>query len=196
MTQDDTIPTQPGSCALRLIQVNRHSSRAKKALIQSLATDISTAFILIAQHSEAGHLRRKHTTPINDIISIIKDTETSQREMLEDALRKYKRRTKRSQREKEWMRHEFRGVIKTLKSLDKMLEVWRERARRVEALMEELGAVRRECEMLRAGRGIIAVNGEREDTERGDIVRITSPMEVDGHEKPDGIDVRDFGAGL
>lgn len=195
MTQDDTIPTQPGSCALRLTQLNRHSSRTKKALIQSLATDISTAFILIAQLSEAGHLRRKHTSPINDVISIIKDTEASQREMLEDAVRKYKQRTRRNRREKEWMQREFRGVLKTLKSVNKMLGAWRERTRRVEAVAEELGAVRRECEMLRMGRGGVAVNGEREDAGAGEIVRIASPMEVDNHERVDGVDVRDFGTG-
>lgn len=198
MTQDDTVPTQPGSCALRLAQLNRHSSRTKKALIQSLATDISSAFILIAQQSEAGHLRRKHTGPINDVVSLIKDTENSQREMLEDAVRKYKRRTRRSRREKEWMQREFRGVVKTLKSVNKMLGVWRERVKRVEAVAEELGAVRRECEMLRTGRGAVIVNGvneEKDDAAGGEIVRIASPMEVDGHERTDWVDVRNDGSG-
>lgn len=190
MTQDNTIPLQPGSCAMRLTQLNRHSSRTKKALIQSLATDISTAFILIARQSEAGALRRKHTSPINDVISIIKDTETSQREMLEDAVRKYKRRTRRSRREKTWMMHEFRGVVKTLKGVSRMIDAWKEKVRRVETVAEELGAVRRECEMLRMSRGVVFVNGEENGARTGEVMRIASPMEVDGFERVDSVEVK------
>lgn len=192
MTQDaqpdtTTIPNNPGSCALRLLHITHLPSHKKKSLLRSLASDISTTFILIAQHAESGILTRKHTGPINAVIETIKETEIWQREMLEDCMRKYKRRIRRMKREKVWVRGKLGHVVR---GVHEMVAVWRERGRRFESLVEELAAVRQECELLRAScRGLGAGMGMGMDMgvsmgfdgENG--VRIASPMEVDGGER-------------
>lgn len=180
MTTEDpaSIPPYPGSCALRITNLHYLSSRAKRTLLRSIASDITATFILIAQHAEKGVLGRKHTEPINSVIEKIKETECSQRVLLEDSVRKYKRRVRRMRREKVWMRGKLGRVVK---GIHEMIGMWRERARRFEGIVEELGAVRRECEMLRA-RGVVAVHGlgVLEGDAKGDgMMRIASPMDVD-----------------
>lgn len=184
MTQEDptSIPSQPGSCALRITHLRHLSSRTKKTLLRSIASDITAAFILIAQHAETGVLGRKHTAPINSVIETIKDTETSQRELLADSVRKYKRRVRRMRREKAWMRSKLGTVVQ---GIHEMVGVWREKGRRFEGIVEELGALRRECEMLRA-RGVVAVQGlgVMDGDGKGEgIIRIASPMDVDGGDR-------------
>lgn len=88
------------------------------------------------------------------------------------------------------MMHEFRGVVKTLKGVSRMIDAWKEKVRQVETVAEELGAVRRECEMLRMSRGVVFVNGEENGPRTGEVVRIASPMEVDGFERVDSVEVK------
>lgn len=186
MTLEEPIPATPGSCALRLTQLSRLSSRTKKTLVHSIATDISDAFILIAHHAEAGHLTSKHTGPINDVIEIIKETEISQRRRLEESVRKYRRQVRKIRREKmmvegerECMRREFGRMVKRT---EETLEAWKERARAFEGIAEGMGNVQREFEILRA-RGLA---GEREREREKEELRVASPMEVDGERADSG----------
>ncbi|KAL1877806.1 hypothetical protein Plec18167_004775 [Paecilomyces lecythidis] len=139
----DTDLFRPGSCAMRLTNIDTLPSRSKTSLINSIATDISATFIYIAKQAEAGNLSTIHTGPINDVIGIIKDTEVAHREALERKLARYKRVERRLRRERKWMRRELMGLTKKAREVVEDLKL------KVHGVSEELGEAREELELVR-----------------------------------------------
>lgn len=97
-------------------------------------------------------------------------------------MRKYKRRARKMKKEKVWVRGKLGNVMR---GVHEMVAVWKERGRRFESLLEELAAVRHECEVLRASCRVLGISMAF-DGENG--VRIASPMEVDGGEREGRVD--------
>ncbi|KAL1981998.1 hypothetical protein VTN96DRAFT_1964 [Rasamsonia emersonii] len=106
---------RPGSCALRLSNIERLSPDQKTELVRSVANDITAVFIYIARQAEAGNLTTANTEPINDVISVIRDTEVKHRQKLEDKLARYERAAQRRRRERRWLRVELGRVIRRTK---------------------------------------------------------------------------------
>lgn len=145
-------------------------------MIRSISTDISAAFVLISQHAEAGHLEEKHTAPINTVLEVINKTELSQREGLEESVRKYQRRTRRMRKERAWLKKEFTQVVE---EIEEVSGIWKDRVKRLESVWEELAEVRKECEILRAAKGM------KDDGKGARMVpldNLASPMEMDTSE--------------
>lgn len=106
---------RPGSCALRLSNIEQLSPDQKTELVRSVANDITAVFIYIARQAEAGNLTTANTEPINDVISVIRDTEVKHRQKLEDKLARYERAAQRRRRERRWLRVELGRVIRRTK---------------------------------------------------------------------------------
>ncbi|GAD99342.1 conserved hypothetical protein [Paecilomyces variotii No. 5] len=139
----DTDLFRPGSCAMRLTNIDTLPSRSKTSLINSIATDISATFIYIAKQAEAGNLSTIHTGPINDIIGTIKDTEVAHREALERKLARYKKTERRLRRERKWMRRELMGLTKKTEEVVEDLKL------KVHGASKELKFVREKYALLK-----------------------------------------------
>jgi hypothetical protein len=103
---------RPGSSALRLSNIEQLSSEKKTELIRSVADDITAVFVYIARQSEAGNLTTTNTEPINDVISIIKDTEVKHRQKLEEKVAQYRRATQRLRKERQCLRVQLGRITK------------------------------------------------------------------------------------
>ncbi|KAL2009662.1 hypothetical protein VTN00DRAFT_5469 [Thermoascus crustaceus] len=139
----DPLLRRPGSCAMRLTDIDTLSSALKTDLLRSIATDISATFIYIAKQAEAGNLSTIHTAPINSIIRIIKDTEVAQRRALERKVRRYERQARRLREKRKMVKS---GLGQVVKKAEEVLGGYRGR---VEGLKGELRGVRRELELVR-----------------------------------------------
>ena len=139
----------PGSCTMRLRNIQTLSSPAKTTLLQSIANDISATFIYLAKHAEANTLSPQHTAPINDVIAIIKDTAVSQRRMLERRMARYERRTRRLRAERKWAQREFGRVVRRAEMVHSRWKGTVGRLREgLERVSRELVVVREEYALL------------------------------------------------
>ncbi|CAI7573183.1 unnamed protein product [Penicillium glandicola] len=84
----------PGSCALRLENLEQQNSNTKGELMASIAADICATFISIAKYSEDGTLQAQHTGVIDQVIQTIRDTDVKQRHMLDRQVRRLRKEVK------------------------------------------------------------------------------------------------------
>lgn len=82
------------------------SHAAKAELLRSISNDLRALLMCIGQHVESGSLDNQTTAPLDEVITMIRDTEVGYRRSLERELR-------RSRKEKRWMRREYRGVVRS-----------------------------------------------------------------------------------
>ncbi|KAL1966190.1 hypothetical protein VTN77DRAFT_4742 [Rasamsonia byssochlamydoides] len=101
----------PGSCALRLSDIEQLPSDQRTELIQSVANDITAVFIYIARQAEAGNLTTANTAPINDVIGVIRGTEVKHRQKLEEKLGRLQRDAQRCKRERRWLQSELGQIV-------------------------------------------------------------------------------------
>lgn len=87
----------PGSCALRLANLESQAPQIKSELMQSIAEDISATFILVSRHVAAGTLEHRQTDILDNVIRTIRDTDLGRRKLLE-------RETRRLRKERNWLR--------------------------------------------------------------------------------------------
>ncbi|KAJ5779835.1 hypothetical protein N7457_007555 [Penicillium paradoxum] len=135
-------PTTPGSCALRLENLEEKSSATKRELMESIAADICATFISIAKHSEAGTLLATHTDVIDKVILTIHDTDVGQRRILE-------KRGRRLRKERNWIR---RRHLKVATEADALARAYKARMR---VLQSSLRKAREEADQLRSERDIL-----------------------------------------
>lgn len=154
----DPLLLRPGSCAMRLTNIDTLSSALKTDLLHSIATDISATFIYIAKQAEAGNLSTVHTAPINSIIRVIRDTEVAQRRALERKVRRYERQARRLREKRKMVKSELGQVVR------KAEEVLGGCRGRVEGLKGELSGVRRELELVREKYELLRARVEKERT--------------------------------
>jgi hypothetical protein len=141
----------PGSCALRLDNIDWLSSDQKTELISSVANDISAAFIYIAKQAEAGNLTAAHTASINDVIKTIRDTEAKQRRRLEQKIARYRKAAWRWRRKKVLLRMELRRFAHRTQ---KAVGLWKEQTTQLkyeaEDVQKKLEFVQEKYELLKA----------------------------------------------
>lgn len=137
-------PTIPGSCALRLENLEQQTSLTKGELMESIATDICATFISIAKHSEAGTLQAMHTRPIDRVIMTIRDTDVRQRRSLEKQVR-------RLRKERNWTRKKYSKIAR---ETDALACAYKLKVRRLSSSLlkaqEEAEQLRSELDVLRA----------------------------------------------
>lgn len=121
---------------MRLQNIEQLTPASKTQLLSSISNDICALLMCIGQHVEAGNLSQKNTEPLDEVIKMIRDTEVGYRRSLERGVR-------RLQRQKRWMRREYRGVVRGAETLGRMYRG------RVQVLRERVGGMRAEMEMLR-----------------------------------------------
>ncbi|KAB8223165.1 hypothetical protein BDV33DRAFT_200718 [Aspergillus novoparasiticus] len=133
----------PGSCAMRLQNVEGLSSVTKSALLRSIADDISAAFICISKQLSCGTLSARHTRPIQDFITSIRNTERLEQQRLQQDLERYRQRERRWRAERKWMRRKVEGLVKHSEGIHKQ---WKERLERAKGNFDdatrELAALR------------------------------------------------------
>ncbi|KOS37760.1 hypothetical protein ACN38_g11424 [Penicillium nordicum] len=93
-------PNTPGSCALRLQNLEQQTSTTKGELMVSVAADICATFISIAKYSEKGTLKAQHTGVIDNVIQTIRGTDVKQRYLLD-------RQVRRLRKERNWIRNKY-----------------------------------------------------------------------------------------
>lgn len=155
-----------GSCTLRLQNLPSLPPHTKTALLASIAHDMRATFIYIAKQAEAGTLSPDNTAPLNEVLTIIKDTDMRRRESLERRLERYEKRIERLRGERAWMRREFGGVVGRVEGVQGR---WREREgglrRALEGVRGEYAVLSGKYALLQAGlkQGI-----ERPEVKEGD----------------------------
>ncbi|KAB8069387.1 hypothetical protein BDV29DRAFT_161470 [Aspergillus leporis] len=102
----------PGSCAMRLQNLEALSSASKSALLRSIANDISAVFICISKQLSHGTLSAKHTRPIHDFIKSIKKTELSGHVRLQRKVERHRQRERRWRAERKQVRKEIRDLMR------------------------------------------------------------------------------------
>ncbi|OGM42756.1 hypothetical protein ABOM_008172 [Aspergillus bombycis] len=128
----------PGSCAMRLQNLDSLSSVSKSALLRSIADDISAAFICISKQLSCGRLSARHTKPIHDFVTSVKNTERLEQQRLQRDLERYRQRERRWRAERKWMHRKVEGLVKHSEEIHKQ---WQVRLARVKGNFD--GAKRR-----------------------------------------------------
>ncbi|KAE8422804.1 hypothetical protein BDV36DRAFT_290974 [Aspergillus pseudocaelatus] len=141
----------PGSCAMRLQNLEGLSSVSKSSLLRTIADDISAAFICISKQLSCGTLSARHTRPIHDFITSIKNTERLEQRRLQQDLERYRQRERRWRAERKWMRRKVEGLVK---HSEVAYREWKERLERVsgnfDGATRELAALRWKYELSRS----------------------------------------------
>ncbi|KAJ5700771.1 hypothetical protein N7536_003784 [Penicillium majusculum] len=137
-------PNTPGSCALRLENLEQQTSTTKSELMVSVAADICATFISIAKYSEEGTLQAQHTGVIDNVIQTIRDTDVKQRHLLD-------RQVRRLRKERNWIRKRYSRLASQTDALGRTYQTKMRKLRT--SLSEARGEVARlqsERDMLRA----------------------------------------------
>ncbi|KAJ5823691.1 hypothetical protein N7447_006031 [Penicillium robsamsonii] len=138
------IPSTPGSCALRLENLEQQTSTMKGELMASIAADICATFISIAKYSEEGTLQAKHTGVIDKVIQTIRDTDVKYRHLLD-------RQVRGLRKERKWIRKKYSRLAGQADGLGRTYQT---KARKLTiSLRETRGEVvrlQRERDLLRA----------------------------------------------
>ncbi|KJJ29549.1 hypothetical protein AFLA70_19g004260 [Aspergillus flavus AF70] len=141
----------PGSCAMRLQNVEGLSSVSKSALLRSIADDISAVFICISKQLSCGTLNARHTRPIHDFITSIRCTERLEQQRLQQDLERYRQRERRWRAERKWMCRKVEGLVKHSEVIHNQ---WKERLNKAKGNFEgatrELAALRWGYELSRS----------------------------------------------
>jgi hypothetical protein len=107
---------RPGSCALRLSNVDHLLSSQKTELINSVADDISTAFICVSRQARAGNLKATNTGGLNRVIRLIEGVDLKYRRHLERKAERYKTSARQWKRQRDRLREELLCIISRIKS--------------------------------------------------------------------------------
>lgn len=136
-----------GSCVMRLQGIENKNPAAKVELLRSISNDLRALLMCIGQHVESGTLDSQTTAPLDEVITMIRDTEMGYRRTLEQALR-------RSRNEKRWMRREYRGVVR---GAEVLARAYRAKVLTLEGVVRGL---RMELAVVKAERGILQTEKE------------------------------------
>ncbi|KAJ5758288.1 uncharacterized protein N7511_006982 [Penicillium nucicola] len=156
----------PGSCALRLENLEAQSSQGKKEPMQSIAQDICTTFTCIAKYAEAGKLEAQHTNVIDDVIKMIRDTDIKTRHRLE-------KQERRLRRERDWLRMKH---IKVIREINEMSGVYQKKMR---DLRDKVRDLNREVQQLRAERGLLMAKMRADAVDQDADADVDEKFEVD-----------------
>lgn len=107
---------RPGSCALRLSNVGHLLSSQKTELINSVADDISTAFICVSRQAKAGNLKATNTVGLDRVIRLIEGVDLKYRRHLERKAERYKTSARQWKRQRDHLREELLCIISRIKS--------------------------------------------------------------------------------
>ena len=118
------------------------SHAAKAELLRSISNDLRALLMCIGQPVESGSLDSQTTAPLDEVITIIRDTEGGYRRSLERELRQ-------SRKEERWMRREYRGVVR---SMGVLARAYRAKVLALKGVIREL---RMEMADLKAERGVL-----------------------------------------
>ncbi|CAG8900863.1 unnamed protein product [Penicillium egyptiacum] len=137
-------PNTPGSCALRLENLEQQTSTTKSELMASIAADICATFISIAKYSEEGTLHAQHTGVIDKVIQTIRDTDVKQRRLLD-------RQVGRLHKERKWIRKKYSRLAGQADGLGRAYQVkMRKLSISLREARREIVHLRRERDMLLA----------------------------------------------
>ncbi|KAE8379084.1 hypothetical protein BDV26DRAFT_176334 [Aspergillus bertholletiae] len=140
----------PGSCTMRLQNLECLSSASKSTLLQSVADDISAAFICISKQLSCGTLSARHTRPMLDFITSIRNTGRLEQQRLQQELERQRQRERQWRVERKWMRRKVEGLVERSEVIHKQ---WKGRLERVKGNFEDatrdLAALRWKYELSR-----------------------------------------------
>ncbi|KAJ5961453.1 hypothetical protein N7501_006394 [Penicillium viridicatum] len=137
-------PNTPGSCALRLENLEQQTSTTKGELMVSVAADICATFISIAKYSEKGTLQAQHTGVIDNVIQTIRDTDVKQRHLLD-------RQVRRLRKEKKWIRKKYSRLAGQADALGRAYQTkMRKLSTSLREARGEVACLQSERDMLRA----------------------------------------------
>lgn len=137
-------PNTPGSCALRLENLEQQTSTAKGELMISVAADICATFISIAKYSEEGTLQAQHTGVIDSVIQTIRDTDVKQRHLLD-------RQVRRLRKERNWIRKKYSRLAGQADGLGRAYQTkMRKLSTSLREARGEVARLQSERDMLRA----------------------------------------------
>ncbi|KAF7590684.1 hypothetical protein BBP40_002519 [Aspergillus hancockii] len=145
----------PGSCAMRLQNLETLSSASKSTLLRSITDDMSAVFICISKQLSHGTLSAKHTHPLHDFIKSISKAETSEYLRLQRKVERYRQRERQWKAERKWMRREVRDLVKHSEEIHGR---WKERLARVGGKMSD---ATRELAVLRWKHGLSMIQAGR-----------------------------------
>ncbi|KGO74242.1 Isocitrate and isopropylmalate dehydrogenases family [Penicillium italicum] len=145
MAPDDSIQQpRPGSCALRLENLEQKTSTKKRELMVSIAADICATFISIAKYSEDGTLQAQHTGVIDNVIQTIRDTDVKQRHLLD-------RQVHRLRKERNWIRKKYSRLVGQADALSRAYQTKMRKLRTsLRVAQADVARLQNEQEMLRA----------------------------------------------
>lgn len=156
----------------------------KTALLRSISDDLRALLMCIGQHVDAGNLDAKSTAPMDEVIRMIRDTEVGYRHSLERELR-------RSQKQKRWMRKEYRSVVMGSEVLARTYR------NKVQALRGVIRGLRLESESetlrLKKGNGGRKEGAEEAEAKglKGDCVLSKKVVEKEGDEERGDVGAED-----
>lgn len=138
--------TSPGYCALRLENIESHTSQEKKTLMNSVADDIGATFISIKRHIEAGTLEEDHTSAIENVIKLICHTDFHQRKLL-------RRRVHRLRKERNWGRKRQLSLVRMVNVLAlRYRTTMNEKKKVLREAKDEIVKLRKERDLLKCVR--------------------------------------------
>ncbi|KAJ5374500.1 hypothetical protein N7517_006506 [Penicillium concentricum] len=138
------VPNTPGSCALRLENLEQQTSTTKGELMASIAADICATFISIAKYSEEGTLQAQHTGVIDNVIQTIRDTDVKHRHLLD-------RQVHGLRKERKWIRKRYSRLAG---QADRLGRTYQTKVRKLTISLREargeVARLQRERDLLRA----------------------------------------------
>ncbi|KAJ5505271.1 Isopropylmalate dehydrogenase [Penicillium expansum] len=165
---------KPGSCALRLENLEQQTSAEKGELMVSIAADICATFISIAKYSEDGTLQAQHTGVIDNVIQTIRDTDVKQRHLLD-------RQVRRLRKERNWVRKKYSRLVGQADALGRAYQTKMRKLRiSLREAQAEVARLQNERDILRAW---LKKNVIEEGASDGDV---DGEFEVDEGEDVDG----------
>lgn len=165
---------KPGSCALRLENLEQQTSAEKGELMVSIAADICATFISIAKYSEDGTLQAQHTGVIDNVIQTIRGTDVKQRHLLD-------RQVRRLRKERNWVRKKYSRLVGQADALGRAYQTKMRKLRiSLREAQAEVARLQNERDILRAW---LKKNVIEEGALDGDV---DGEFEVDEGEDVDG----------
>ncbi|KAJ5503833.1 hypothetical protein N7463_006707 [Penicillium fimorum] len=159
------IPTTPGSCALRLENLEQQIPIAKGELMASIAADICATFISIAKYSEEGILQANHTSVIDKVIQNIRDTDVKHRHLLD-------RQVRGLRKERKWIRQKYSRLSGQAGRLGRTYQT------KVRKLTISLREARGEVARLQRERDLLRACVKKNETDAGE--KIDGEYEIAG----------------
>ncbi|OQE83831.1 hypothetical protein PENNAL_c0030G06975 [Penicillium nalgiovense] len=165
-------PNTPGSCALRLENLELQTSTTKGELMASIAADICATFISIAKYSEEGILQAQHTGVIDKVIQTIRETDVKRRHLLD-------RQVHRLRKDRKWIRKKYSRLAGQADGLSRAYQTkMRKLSISLREAREEVARLRRERDMLLTCLKKDVIEGASKDNADGEFE--VNAEDVDG----------------